>query len=85
MINQNKPIIIDSSGSNIKYTEKEELYCQWLWDIYREDSGIINQTDVPKATLGKVAEMVERPDNSLKTVFSRIFKNKNHENLSLEF
>ena len=85
MIDQNKPIIIDSSGSNIKYTEKEEIYGQWLWDVYREDSGIISQTDVPKATLGKVAEMVERPDNSLKTAFSRIFKNKNHENLSLEF
>lgn len=85
MINQNKPIIIDSSGSNIKYTKKEEIYGQWLWDVYREDSGIINKTNVPKATLGKVAEMVERSDNSLKTVFSRIFKNKNHENLSLEF
>lgn len=85
MIDQNKPIIIDSSGSNIKYTEKEEIYGQWLWDLYREDNGIISQTDVPKATLGKVAEMIERPDNSLKTVFSRIFKSKNHENLSLEF
>ena len=85
MIAQNKPIIIDRSGSNIKYTEKEEIYGQWLWGLYREDSWIISQTDVPKATLGKVAEMVERPDNSLKTVFSKIFKNKNHENLSLEF
>jgi hypothetical protein len=85
MIDQNKPITIDSSGSNIRYTEKEEIYGQWLWDVYREDSGIISQTDIPKATLGKVAEMVERPDNSLKTVFSKIFKNKNHENLSLEF
>ena len=85
MIAQNKSIIIDSSGSNIKHTEKEEIYGQWLWDIYQEDKGFANQTDVPKATLDKVAEMVERPDNSLKTVFSRIFKGKNHENLSLEF
>lgn len=85
MIDQNKPIIIDSSGSNIKYTEKEEIYGRWLWDVYREDSGIISQTDVPKATLDKVAQMIERSDNSLKTAFSRIFKNQNHENLSLEF
>lgn len=85
MIDQNKPIIIDSSGSNIKHTEKEEIYDRWLWDIYQEDKGFANIANVPKATLGKVAEMVERPDNSLKTTFSRIFKNKNHENLSLEF